>query len=537
MTRDFAPLPSWHLAIAAIALVAIVAGIVAQLWIPLAPPIPGEFSDSVDYLVFADYFCGAFSGKLTPNVISFFAVTRFPPLFPLALCASGAGLHATLNAYWLTAAFTIACFGLAAVWLVRECKSLAGGLLVAAAFALAPGLHLLTLNPVSEPMFLAMTLSTLLWSGRVEAGRGSLLTFALFAGLLPLCRMAGIAMVIAIALWLHLRRVRSLRGRAIATAAMILPVLSWFTYRRLMPVSLSYSDVAGLDHLIETFGGWSAWMLGQPRRIADAYIESVSPWAHAPGALIALFGFAFSAGWWLRIRRAALDAIALTFYLGLIFCWPYPSETPRLIVVTLPMAGLCLWEAARWLFERIPATSANAAEAAAFAIAATVVAVSMPFMVEASGRALAPMDAELEPFRRSASFFRVTSRASALELAELNARVAAAMDETAHAIPQGECVYTFFPNALYAHGPSLDVRPMPFPPRDGKATPDQFSDCRHVLVTYQTSWQLRQPLLYPMRQADGWLTPELVSRMKVRDEDVVAAALLRRIESPARAAP
>ena len=532
MTRDPAPLLTWRLALAAVALTAIAAGIAAQIWIPLGHPVPGEFSDSVDYLVFADYFRNASSGKLTPTLVSFFSVTRFPPLFPLALWAVGAGLRNPMPAYWLTALMTSACFLLAAAWLARECRSLAAGLVLAAAITLTPGLHLLTLNPVSEPMFLAMALVILLWSARIQRVGGSVFVFCAFVGLLPLCRMAGVTIVAATATWLMVQRIGKPRDRVYAIAIMLLPALSWLLYRRLMPVTHSYTDALDLERVLGAFGGWQGWILGQPQRIADAYLDLIQPWTSAPGGVTWLVAFVFAAGLAIRLRRRALDAIALIFYLALVYCWPYPAEMPRLIGVTLPMAALCFWETVHWLIERIRIAQIGAPELASLAVAVVILSASVPFMVEASSRALAATEPDLEPFKRSASYFRPKARATALEIVEINARVASLMDEIPAAIPKGECVFTFFPNVLLVHGPALDARVMPYPPRDAKPTPDQFSECRYVLVTYQTSLQVNQPLLYPWSMAADWLEPALVSNMNLRGQEVLAAALMRRVDPP-----
>ncbi len=496
----------------------------ALTWTPLGQPYPGWFSDSIDYLLFADYFRAWFADRLTQQLIDFFAQTRFPPLFPLLLAVCGAGTQAASAAYWVTAATAALSIALSAAWLVRESRAATTGLLLAVPFALSPGFHLLALDPVSEPLLLCIILAVLISAGRLAEGRGSLVAFVALVSLAPLCRMAGLALVVAAGAWLLTLRSGHWRQLLLAIVLMVLPALAWLAYRRLMPVQSSYTDSLTVSRMLEAFGGWQGWLLDHPLRIAQGFVALLRPgasplWAiYVPATLLACYGLAR------RALRRELDAWFMAIYVLLVWCWPYPAEVPRLLLVTLPIYMLHVWEAFWALIGRWQPDEPRRSRSAAVLLLAAFASITGPFLLESARRAATPVDAELEPFKRNRAFFESTERSEAFALLELLARIEFAAEKTAADLSKDECVYTVWPGTFVLRG--TDARTLHYPPRAGPLR-TQLRECRYLFVTSTTSPQLREPLLYPLEEAASWTHPEFVSRMTFRGRSIIAAALLR----------
>lgn len=504
----------------AIWIFALALGAVAALWIPVHAPVPGAFSDSVDYLVFADWLRDRMEGA--PAADWFYLQTRYPPLFPLALAAVGAGISHAAAAAWLTSALLVLGWLLASAWLARDC-GVRAGLLLAVPLVLNPGWLLAVLNPLSEPMFLCLLILALLQGQRVRDDGAGLAVFAAIVSLAPLCRMAGFALVLAAAAWLTIRRPAPWPRLAAATVAMAAPGLLWSWVRGQYPVVAAYST-----DLVAALGAPGAG-LAHLRQLVAAGVVLFDPRAGGAGSPLLIALPPFFAGLALRLRERRLDALILLVYGGLVAVWPYPAESPRLLLVILPLLLVCTWQGLTWGIARFTPASATVA---ASVVAGGLVAAGLPFLVTAGSRAAMPVDAALLAAKRDARYLRARSDAEAAQILEIRGRSDLAMDQTWAALPPGECVYTFFPQTLYAHAPGVTAVPMPYPRIPGMPLLEQFSRCRYVFVTNTPSAQVGEPALYPLPEAASSTEPVFASFMEVNSRQILVAALLRLRDPP-----
>ena len=133
------------------------------------------FSDSADYLLYADFYRAQFAGQSPPEAVAFYRATRFPPLFPLVLAAFGGGTDDTLGrARIVSCIITLGMFAMLWAWLRRETESPVAAATITLLVVLSPGLFLLVLNPVSEPLAMGMLWLTFFWPPSV--GRGPRVT-------------------------------------------------------------------------------------------------------------------------------------------------------------------------------------------------------------------------------------------------------------------------------------------------------------------------------------------------------------------------
>lgn len=515
-------------------LLALVTAIAALVygWIAIGANVTGWFSDSVDYLVLADFFRQSYAGEAAVYSSQLFRETRFPPMFPALLAIFGAGTFNTVNAFWVTSATAVAAVALTWLWVRRATGSPLAATSVALLLALCPEMFLWCLYPVSEPLLLAMLALAFALATTRAPGASRVLVIALLAGLVPLARVAAVALTAAVALWTMRLRGIALRTRALSLVALVVPLGAWVAYRKLVPQAESYADSLTRTSLVAEFGGWGAFLSGQPLRMLQGYAGLWDPDTGiaaqvVAGAVLA----AAAAGWWRRVRRNELDAWFLVAYLGIVFVWPYPAEMSRLLVVTLPVVLVAAIDVLAVLPGRTRPDARARVAIAALALAATIGLVSAPAARQFARRAMLPTSAELEQHKRARAYFIVSDDEWALKLNELSARIIAAVKEMPANVPRGECVYAVMPAIVWLYG-RVDARP--YPPI-GVSTPtaaqQALAGCNYYFVAYVTSPQKRSPYLYPLREIEPWSEPVFASWFEFRGVRNLAVALMVRSEA------
>lgn len=515
----------------AVIVVAIAAAALQYLWVPQGRPLAGGFSDSVDYLVLADYFRGQFDASVHTYSRTYFGISRFPPLYPLTLAAAGAGIASPQPAYWLTYVQAIAALLFVALWLRRENERAGPAAAFSVALALCPGLLLLQTNPISEPLLTALLFGAMLLAARA-AGHGRWLAFAMVVSIVPLARMSGIALIAAAIAW-SLLGLRLRGGTALAAASvMLLPTAAWVGYRRLLPIETDYLDQLGLAQILGELGGWSGLLLGQWQRLWRGYIELFDPGVGWLGAAVGSAVLALAVlGWWQRLRHAKLDALFLPLYLGLVFVWPFPAEIPRLLSVTLPIVlQSALDGAMRLRMRSLPSTQRAAI------LASLLVVAGAPSLFQFWRRMLIDLDPVLAAHARTPSFLTYPSEQRARQWLEIRARMAAAIRALPGEVPRSECVYSALPAFVWfvAQG-QVNVKPVPMRLDPARPAREQFAACRYFLVAQVTSPQHGQPGMYPLDHIREWTRPVFVSMIRLdADRQAPAVALLEATETAAK---
>jgi hypothetical protein len=496
------------------------------VWILATPGDPAAFSDSLDYLRFADTLRAAWSGDMPQDLRDFYAVTRFPPLYPLALFAVGAGLDAPIPAYWLSASLSLAGIVLALMWYRGLGLGVAAAAVLVLAQAINPALFLLALAPRSEALYLPLCVLSLWLAERSRAGRSDVLLFALVTSLLPLCRSAGMALCLAAAVWLWLVRVLSLRRRIAATLIVFAPALLWSWSRAGLPVQLDYVRDLSSSTLLDRLGGWHGALWERPLALIQVQAELLTgPFASKPAMVVALAMLALAAlGALIRARARGLECLYALLYGGICLVWPYPAELPRLLAVLLPIVLLWVWVGTHALIQRFRSKHASGLTSSVVGIG--LVIACLGFVIESWARASIAQRDDLAGFQRRIDFFANPRRDQALFGTQMAASVQQGLQSVSAFIEPRSCVYTIAPQMLWYHsGRRIDARALPFP-WPGGAAQDALPACRYVLVTNTGSAQLRQPALYPLAELSEVAQVEFVVYADAA-KTVPAAVLLR----------
>jgi hypothetical protein len=511
---------------------ALAAFCIQSWWILASTPKPGWFSDSIDYLILADFFRTSFTADSSPGSLSFilFGTSRFPPLLPVTLAFAGGGAHNWAIGYSVCLAAGLLSIVTTFFWLRQQTARTFTAAALLPLAVLSPQYFLLHLGIYSESQFLLL-MTLILWLvTRYEQGKSSLILLAFVAGVIPLSRTAGVSLLLALTVWLVFRDERSsLSKRLLAVALMWCPAVAWQLYRKHLPIRTGY--VEDLSRVVATDS--TTWISMLHLEKFNGLLAGFAAWFDLTGSrgtqiltLVMLILCAF--GWYLRCRRWRVDAMFLPIYLGLVFVWPYPAETARLLAVSMPVVAICAWESLACMVRfRNTTNSPVPGSAPAFALLGLSALASGPTWMDIVQRASLHVDQELEPARRSIAYFVTKPQKTAPVVAEILTRFEELVKEVPNVVSNTDCVWTPF-MAATAYYSNFGIRPRQLPEgiMDSKSAKEKLAGCRYIVVVSMVSPQISFSPLYPLEQVDPFSKPVLISYFNDDGRRRIAAALL-----------
>lgn len=477
----------------------------------------GLFSDSAEYLKLATHLRGLATGAYDGALAAYFNASRFPPLYPLVLAVSGATIEHHAPAFVATAATAAIAYAVCVGWFRRETGDTSTAVLLMLPFALSLGANFLLLNPVSEPLFVALAVAA--FACARDDGQRSPWVCAALVALSPFARSAGVVLVVAYVAWVALRPSTSRGRRALLAIAALAPYATWWVYRKTLTQGDDYFRYASLDQALAAYGGLAGLAL-QPLRLVGSVAELLMPGPSgvAYGLAVMLCLLALS-GFVRRLAAKKLDAFFLLPYVALVAVWPFPAEMARLMYVVLPVILICAWDG----LARLPAMGAAAR---APLLAALLLLPQAPAMLPVVARAAASTDPELAPYKHDESY--LTSRSddeAALQL-EFGARVFAALRQLDVAVPQGACVYAQSDALVRAHTHATSALQIPRDLDPSRPVRAQLPGCGYVFLIVAPTRQHRFDVDDLIRALSQEGEPVFASRVE-RGSRPYAAVLLR----------
>lgn len=473
----------------------------------------GRGGDNALYVLMAQRY-SPYGGFAAPGADLFTLRSPFPPAYPFLLALTG-GAHDLLIAHQVTTACLVLAFAL----LLRLAGSmglspLLRGSLVAA-FALLPGTYTQACYLLSENLFLCLTLGffVILAAGPLTARR--CFALSVLVALAALTRTVGVALLVAYAVHLSIRRPRQwLSWLALAGA----PVLAWNLHRYAFGVhylnQLAYAD-GGVGFLDNIFTQFRALQSGWVANLATA--ESLAPISRVTGALGLL-------GAVVRAARAHTDGLFVVAFLAIVLLWPYPAEAIRLVFAIVPFLLLH----GTWLVQHALARIAPQSRFrhGGFALPVLALLVAMPDAMIAARRLQMPLPAPLAKFRHEPGFLHGREE-EALFGAWASKAFATAVKGVAVSVPAGQCVYSTKPALVTLLSGRMSKAP-PHPQRTQREFAREIGrdGCEYFLFLNMTSPTYGTPM-YPYARVAGRV--EILRRYDVTIEDspVTIAALGR----------
>lgn len=490
-------------------------------WVGLHAKSAVAFTDSMDYVMIADFYRAIFRGESPPGeAVILYRLTRFPPLFPLLIGFAGGGSADQHMASIVSLVFSALAPLMTWAWARRETGSTAVAAVMGFAVLAYPTYFLLSLTPVSEPF--ALFLSCLaLWLLAKRAPESSAWSVAAFVvGVSLLARTALLPLGIALVLVAVLRRTGWRRCAMLAFLSFA-PLLLWGLYRRSLGAA-GYTTFLTRDALIKELGGFPDALWLQPWRLVSA---TNANWGSEGGQLAWLITGLITAlviiGVIIRMRRFEVDAFYLAGYFAMILLWPYPFELGRFIVVVYPICLLAAMEGWTWALRLCRAPAAIWRQPAMLAILVAIA--SGPTLAKIVHRASLPIEDDLLDEKREAFFYEAPLDETAIENAETFARARILAIEIPRHVPRGECVYSMMPQfiALYGRTDSLS---FPHDLKSKKSAKKRLTECRYFFVSDIDILTYNIPGMYPAPLIEEWTTPILVSNI---GNGQTVAALLR----------
>lgn len=307
----------------------------------------GVFYDDGMYVVLAKSIATG-HGLRWLNVPGTPAATHFPPGYPMLLALVWTAIPsfpANVLAFKVLNAVLLAAAAVGVVVFAERRLGMNPAVACALALAGCLGIPMLTLSTLvlSEPLFLALLIPTLLLAERVSSeprGLGELALLGVAAGALTLVRTHGVALIVAIAFVLIVKKAAELsirsraRDAAIFVACAIATVLPWqlwvASHKGVVPVAMrgsyeSYSGwlaagfrAEGPALILKTIRGTTAATIG----LFEGMLSPVAaPWAYSLslGALVILVLIGARRMW----RTSPVLAVFLAAYAAIVAVWPF----------------------------------------------------------------------------------------------------------------------------------------------------------------------------------------------------------------------
>ena len=436
----------------ALVLVAVIAG---HVWLAAGAPPSGFYADDAVYLLTAEHFAGT-GGSLAEVVAR---RSHLPPLYPLLLALVGADGGNPLPGHLLNGLLLGIALALAyALHRRRQPRALA--LLGIVVVALFPGtlLHVLTL--FSEPLYMTLSLASMLIATREETTPRTVLASGLLAGLALLSRGIGLALVAAL-LWRCARHAP--RRLPLLVAAIALPVTGWWLLGPPRDPESGYWAILGQPFVRDgasallTLAGtnlaalWQGW-----RGSIDLIASPVAGFAAGLVLLAVLFGLAR------RVRRSEVDALYVLAYLGALLLWPASSDHfGRFLLPLMPLAMGYAIDTLSSAARRIAPRGATPVLLAGVLAVTPALAAALPSITLITTRLAEPLPAPLADFQHSPWWLRNPDRRAALADVRLRAGTVHAARALRALVPADACLYARPVQLLMLHSRRLVVLPPP----------------------------------------------------------------------------
>jgi hypothetical protein len=428
------------------------------LWFTLSP-VPGTSADVPIYLLSAQWVSPWTAASPVAELVA--RESLFPPLYPalLGLFTAGNVEGARVVAVGCLALSA----GLAHAWVRGAGASRTEAALLACVFAALPASWLASLEQLSEPLYLALSLAALTAAARERRpGARSLQLAALLCGLAALTRSVGIALVVAYSLWIWRQRARIGRGWVAALGiAWALP-LAWIAVRAVAGIGSSYAEV--FESRLPMFGGGPLDALaGVVRAELAAIANSMtrlfalhpSPIARVSAAFVAALA---AIGFARRLRRAELDAVYLALYLVVLALWPFPSHVERFVHAISPVVLFQALDGATAIAGAIAPRFATRARAALLLMCSGLALPTLVYLIERHREGVAREYAE---FTHSPRWYTRRAIGEAERDAQLRRDEVLAMQRVRELVPTDACVFAVKPLELALHAGRIARLPPP----------------------------------------------------------------------------
>lgn len=428
----------------------------------------GFLSDDAIYLLMADGFSPYRAAD--PALIGYvMRHSLFPPLYPLLLAVFGGGSANLLVSHWITTTTLLLSLLAFAGWVYRETHRWLTAVWLPILLAVAPGTLLLNLELFSEFPYLLFSLLALWLATCTPITLRGCMAVALCVGLAAITRSAGIALIVAMAVWLFFERVEW-RVKCLSLLVAIAPMAIWSSYK-------AASDYHG------SYGPSWLWVWEQlrhsdhPLQFASAFLgnQELAFWrgllanldlqpsmrTRVVAACLLLLALPVA---WRRLRSGKLDAWYAFISIAMLSIYPFASFFGRLLLPLLPVLLLYACLGAADIANRFGAKDGNPWPAGV--LLAAVSLTLLPSSAFIAHRFVQPIEPELAAWKHTRYWFRLNSIEKIHADLAFRQTLLGANREIQQWVPAGECAYGVHAGIAMLYGRRVVWQP---PPPDGDA--------------------------------------------------------------------
>jgi hypothetical protein len=440
----------------------------------------------------------------------FYTRSPFPPLYPFILGLFDGG-HSVLTAHIVTTTFFLLFLLVFYFWQLALGISRIQASLIVLLFTMLPGTYIIALSVLSENAYLLFCLLALLAIARGEETGNTTWHVIASVGVAASCltRSAGIALLVAYALYLFLRR--PARWPLFIVIAAV-PFV-WWNFLNLQSGENYFSSFAGYygTNLLEAAVDVTKDM---SRALHHGWLQNLTSSNRLGILAIELFGIVAISGALYRIYLRKLDGLYVGLYLAMIVLWPHPPHAERFTYVLVPILIVQGWLLLRHVRQ---AGTFRISEKPVFILFfLSIFLAALPTLWLVANRFLEPLPAELAGYSRSLAWYDPQDKVGAMREIMLRKSLVTGMRNIGVAVPPDECIYSVRPSILSFYSQRISL-PYPQDFSDDETFRHSLNEskCRFFYMTYITTPSYRTPF-YPASRMGGALTVLQMTRL---DED------------------
>lgn len=458
-----------------------------------SPVLAGFGGDNATYFLTAKLY-SPFSEST--SVTQFFAShSQYPPLFPLLLGFLGGG-ESILMAHLLTTFFLLFAMMVMYKWSLTLGHGKLHALLLVVIFAMIPGTYIQTLSIHSENLYLLLSLSGL-YATQLKNSKSKWLWIAAFLiACSSLTRSAGLPLVLSFIIYLF---INNERNRYSLSFAAIVPMITWGLFNN--QNSTSYMTLFSEYYSSNIFTIFLQQLSAQSVHMLNVW-HSTFTYGKFGHLLLSIFAGMCFIGMFYRVCKKKFDGIYAVLYLLMIFVWPYPAESKRLLFPLIPVllvqTSICIKHFAKRWNKDYQLPIANIVTEAILLI------VLIPNMLLTINRFNLFVDPYLLPYKRTYAWYNPYLPHAIFESRHNHVIISSLIDARKY-VPEGQCVYSIKPSVVGVY-----MNRISEPPPVANISDEKFikiirqNNCRYFYLLSATSPSYSDAF-YPYQRMGGKL--------------------------------
>jgi len=460
--------------------------------------LAGFNSDDAVYLLLSDLYSFKTAGY--ENLYELLRTTSyFPPLYPIVLALFGVDSGNPALATNITVAIQLIALFFSAFWIYKKTNNIYVSLASVIIFLILPGSLIFSQELWSEHLFMFLLYWCLIIINYKKINIKHWLSIAALIALATFTRSIGIALIIALILFLFVNRIRF---AIIYSGISLIPFIFWNIIRE------SYFDRSSyLDTFLSTISNLSFYQIFELfiKKITVLYQSILWLFSSIQTNLLHQFITNLFLLFFLtlilielldRSKKFKFDAFFLIAYLAILFVWPYDSVyfVSRFLYPLFPL--LVFYFINRYT---LYITRYKCSLVTHILLFGVILISILPSSYQFLSRAYADVETELMPFRRDRQWLMTDDVEIAKILINNSYFTIKSLKEMQSIVPVNECIYSIQAPIIMLHAKRVSSI-LPHPEVSDEEFTKETSACNYVLAMPVYDAAGKYPEFYPVQR-------------------------------------